>query len=99
MLVSMVLVFVSGAKTLGVAGMGPGMILLIGAHITVGVSNSHIADVEGDANSGIGRNGASQRRSCQNQRNRCAFQDRLHLYFPFGFAIRRRRNAQKPFLF
>jgi len=69
-------------KAHGVAVLRPSMILMIGAHVTVGVADSHIADVEGHANGGIGRDGASERCS-KSQRNRCAFQDDAHC-FSFG---------------
>ena len=81
--VGMILVFMRGPKALGVARTRQAMILLIVAPVTVRVANSHIADVEGHANSGVGRDGASERRSGQSKRTRCCFQAYSYL-FSFG---------------
>src|SRR5580692_6571389 len=91
--VAMILVFMCGPKTLCVARMRPTMILLIGAHITIRVANGHIADIEGYANSGVGRHGAAERRSSKSNRNCCTFQNDSHV-FSFGLPERRRWNAQ-----
>ena len=52
-----------GPKAHSVAPLRPWMILMIGVYVTVGVADSYTSDVEGHANSGIGRDGASERRS------------------------------------
>jgi hypothetical protein len=61
--VAMILVFMGGSKARRIAWMRPVMKLVIGAHVTVRVSNSHITDVEWHANSGIDRDDTTECRS------------------------------------
>jgi hypothetical protein len=52
---AMVLIRVRGPEMSRIAGMRPTMVMMVRAHISVGVTNGDIADVKGDTDRGIGR--------------------------------------------